>query len=79
MAEAIKSASWHAKVRMTLSFRLVSSLSSLWDFVGGGRQVIRILRVDAPHGGQSTRNLVHCTCRILPVCSAFMLLIYASH
>eukprot|EP00802_Teleaulax_amphioxeia_P007868 Tamp_07876.p1 GENE.Tamp_07876~~Tamp_07876.p1 ORF type:complete len:675 (+),score=58.82 Tamp_07876:327-2351(+) len=59
VAEAIKSASWNAKVRMKLSVRLVSSVSSLWDFVGGCRQVIRILRDDAPHGGQTTRNLVH--------------------
>ena len=59
VAEAIKSASWNAKVRMKLSVRLVSSVSSLWDFVGGCRQVIRILRDDAPHGGQTTSNLVH--------------------
>ena len=57
VAEAMKSASWNAKVRMKLSLRLVSSVSSLWDFVGCGKPMIRILRDDTPHGGQT--NLVH--------------------
>lgn len=57
VAEAMKSASWNAKVRMKLSLRLVSSVSSLWDVVGCGKPMIQILRDDTPHGGQT--NLVH--------------------